>query len=108
MTNNPILLNPEHYKFRLFSNKQIGKYALSIQASYMHYCKPRLTLSDINDYEEYEIDIFLNEEHINPKYDKNFSEYSWNKYWGDNRYDCGAFVPKKDLGNIIKSLKHHS
>lgn len=47
----------------------------------MHYCKPRLTLRDIDQYSEYEIDIFLNDIQINPKYDDLYKDKNWAKYW---------------------------
>lgn len=65
-------------KFRRFKAIKVGKYYLSIQASFSHYCDPRETV-DIYNYESMEIAIFDSDnEWVQPREDeyiKNFLRY---------------------------------
>jgi hypothetical protein len=44
----------EYNKYRALKHIKKDDVSLSIQASYGHYCVPRLTLSNLNDYSEME------------------------------------------------------
>jgi hypothetical protein len=49
----------ENRGYRLNTALQVGDYELSIQASYSHYCTPRLTVP-LNEYTAFEVAIFDN------------------------------------------------
>lgn len=54
----------EDLTYRGFKHIRKGDVSLSIQASYGHYCTPRKTLSDLNEYASMEFALLRNGEFI--------------------------------------------
>jgi hypothetical protein len=64
-------------KSRKLNPVKAGIYTMSIQASYVHYCWPRETLENLNDYESMELALFI-EDWVQPRNDdyiRNFKRY---------------------------------
>lgn len=62
--------------FRLFKGIDIGNFTVSIQASSNHYCTPRHTLKNLNEYEDMEIAIFEKDKWIQPHTDLRFKNFN--------------------------------
>lgn len=50
--------------FRVFEPIQIGDVYISIQASYGHYCSPRKTLENLNDYTSMEVALIRDDHFV--------------------------------------------
>jgi hypothetical protein len=75
--------------FRMFKALEMGPFRLSIQASYTHYCSPRVTLEDLKSYLSWEMVLYENDKpEINPIQDSRFTDVGV-PHWSD----VGAHIP---------------
>ena len=86
----------------------IGCFGLSIQASYAHYCQPRINSNDNFLYSNFEVALFENNEWLNPKDDDRFIDMVWLKdVWESGKYAVGGYIPTnkvQELCNRLESL----
>ena len=85
--------------FRMFKAVSFGKFSLSIQASYGHYCSPRRTLPNVADYSTFECMLMENGEDINPTTDSRFAGIvdAWS--------DIGAHVPVAQVQALFERCR---
>lgn len=85
------------YASRYLNRITAGDYQISIQASDSHYCTPRRTLENLEEYDTMEIAIFQNGEWVQPRNDEKFQQFPRYEELVDHyeEGDCavGGFVP---------------
>ena len=75
--------------FRMFEALEMGPFRLSIQASYAHYCSPRVTLENLKNYLSWEMMLYeKGKPEINPIQDSRFTDVGVED-WSD----IGAHIP---------------
>ena len=94
----------------LFKPLEIGNKAISIQASFSHYCKPRETLKEHewHCYDEWEIAIFSEKEWLHPS-DDYFDNFDRQKdlcgRYENGKHPIGAYVPTGLIEDLILYIK---
>jgi len=80
-----------------FPRIELGKYAISIQASDSHYSSPRTNLATVGDYKTVEVGLFFQDEFITP--DK---LASLNVSWAED-FDSGVagYIPLERVQVIV-------
>lgn len=95
----------EKLKIRVYNAIKLNNdYELSIQASSNHYCLPK-EMIPIENYDSYEVAIFLQNNFAEPKELKNFKKYNeLQKY----KSQCGySFVPKELVEELYLFAKEN-
>jgi len=93
-----------------------GKYSLSIQASYAHYCNPREDLPSLADYDELEIAIVDNTTHKlvkfystygvrNPQLPDDLKDMPGIKHFS-TELSVGSYVPKEVVKQIFEFMRN--
>lgn len=100
-----IFYEHEKLKIRVYNAISLkNNYDLSIQASFNHYCLPKDTIP-IEDYESYEVAIFLQNNIAEPKELKNFDKYNELQEY---KSQCGySFVPKELVEELYLFAKEN-
>lgn len=94
----------ENCNHRQFEPIRIGSDLwLSIQASYAHYCKPRKTIEDLEEYTHWEIALFTKDDFVNVSYaSPEFSSLAeLELYFQGSVYPC---VPKDLVEELYLAL----
>ena len=88
---------------KVFDTEKYGDYELSIQASYFHYCSPRVDGLPLQDYEKVEVAMWKRGSDFLHPVDIGAPEleYLWN---GD---DVAGFVAWYDVNRIRFALMKH-
>ena len=86
----------------MFHSLKVGGLRLSIQASRTHYSTPRETLPCADQYEEFEVAIFENDEWLNPVYDERFASIKdeLEQVWEEGNSGVGGYVPSELVQKI--------
>jgi hypothetical protein len=94
-------------KHRILKAIEIGDYAISIQASYYHYCEPRTTLDNLKHYDTWEVAIFNKERWLNPKSDIEFEGFPDREdlHWEDGNCPVGGYIPTKTVQALYNHLE---
>lgn len=93
--------NPE--RNNMFLPIEVGPIKASIQASRTHYCSPRETLPSSDDYQSFEVALFLNDEWFHPEQDNRFANCSWASYWSSSD-DVAGRVPREEISQMLIDL----
>lgn len=85
------------YDLRVFSSISFenGKYFISLQASYAHYCIPRKTLYDLEEYESFEVLLYVPFEDIPPHWQEKYCSEA-NKLFG--------YVDKDEIKKFLERM----
>ena len=77
--------------------------SVSIQASQYHYCSPRLTYSNSDLYQHFEVALLVDGAWLNPSNHPKLKTLSWAKYW-----DGGSAIvndmPRDIVTQILQDL----
>ncbi|MCM3665546.1 hypothetical protein M3204_14100 [Mesobacillus subterraneus] len=90
---------------RMHKGIQVGPYVLSIQASYYHYCSPRITM-ETDLYSEMEMAVIKDNEFISIVDDENFKDFE-QAYLIHDSWDAGvyAYVDVQLIEGLYQYLK---
>ncbi|GIP55925.1 hypothetical protein [Paenibacillus vini] len=91
----------------MYERVVIGDFGLSIQASSTHYSSPRKTLSDAQDYNEFELAIFENDEWIDPLEDERFVEVIGllKDRYEPGPFGVGAYIPDHIIQTVCNFIE---
>jgi hypothetical protein len=94
---------------RRYKRLIIGKFALSIQASEIHYSRPRKTLDDPTLYERFELALFEGEDEktekwVNPHDDPRFEGLSVLEGWEDSDAGVRGYASVAEIDALIHRL----
>jgi len=87
-----------------FSPIDVGKYKVSIQGSSDHYCAPRKTLDNPNDYTYMEVAIFKDDEWVVPLDDPKFKDKSWAQNFEQGGSTSVGSLPRKEIEKMLEDL----
>lgn len=95
----------DEHMHRMYKGIQVGPYVLSIQASYYHYCSPRIT-AETDFYLEMEMAVIKDNEFISIVGDENFKDFE-QAYLIHDSWDAGvyAYVDVQLIENLYQFLK---
>lgn len=78
----------------------------SIQAGEGNYSTPKKNYTSSDQYETFEVALFLFGEFYHPHYNENFINKSWAKHWSE--YDeIGAYVPREEVKAMLSDLRKY-
>lgn len=87
----------------MFQFLELGDLRVSIQASEIHYCTPKINSPNFDDYQEFEVALMKNKDFIDPKQTKH-AHKSWAKYW--NGDEVAGYMPKQEVIKMLQDLQY--